>query len=244
MAAGGSAGFVDSIAGGGGIITLPALLAAGLPPTLALGTNKLQSSFGSLTASVRYGAAGLVRPGDMAPGILATAAGAGLGALAVGAIDAGLLRFLVPSLLLGILLFLALRPRFGLQGGARKLPLLPFWIGSGLVLGFYDGFFGPGTGTFWAMALVGLAGLDLREATARTKVVNFASNLVSLAIFATAGSVVVAVGLAMGAAEVAGAWAGSRMVLKRGAGLVRGMTLGVTAAMIAYVVLRYWAKVI
>jgi uncharacterized protein len=240
--AGGLAGFVDSIAGGGGMITLPALLAAGLPPHLALGTNKLQSSFGSLTASLRYRAAGIVRFRDMVPGIAATAAGAGIGALAVGAVDSGLLRLLIPLLLLAILVFLLLRPRFGLAQAESRVAWLPFWIIAGLSLGFYDGFFGPGTGTFWAMALVGLAGLDMRAATAHTKVANFTSNLISLAVFLAAGSVRLQIGLAMGAAEIAGAWAGSHLVLRRGAAFVRAVTLAVTAVMIAYVVLRYWVR--
>ena len=240
VVAGGIAGFVDSIAGGGGIITLPALLAAGLPPHLALGTNKLQATFGSLTASLRYRAAGIVRFRDILPGIAATAVGAGLGALAVSTVDAGILRILIPLLLLAILIFLALRPRFGLQKEERRVGWLPFWIIAGLTLGFYDGFFGPGTGTFWAMALVGLAGLDMQGATAHTKVANFTSNLLSLAVFAIAGTVAITIGLAMGAAEAAGAWAGSRMVLKRGAAFVRMVILAVTGAMIVYIVVRYW----
>lgn len=239
---GGAAGFVDSIAGGGGMITLPALLAAGLPPHLALGTNKLQSSFGSLTAALRYRAAGIVRFRDMVPGIAATAAGACAGSLAVGAVDSRLLSVLIPILLIAILVFLAIRPRFGLQQGERKVSWLPFWIVAGLALGFYDGFFGPGTGTFWAMALVGLVGLDMRGATAHTKVVNFASNIVALAIFLAAGSVLAPIGVAMGLAETAGALAGSRLVLRRGAGFVRAMTLAVTAAMVLYIVLRYWIR--
>ncbi len=238
--AGGAAGFVDSIAGGGGMITLPALLAVGLPPHLALGTNKLQSCFGSLTASLRFRAAGIVRIRDLIPGIVATAVGAGLGALAVGSLGSGPLRLLIPILLVGILAFLAIRPRFGLGAGKRKIGWLPFWVVAGLTLGFYDGFFGPGTGTFWAMALVGLAGLDLRGATAHTKVVNFTSNLVALAVFLSAGAVIAPLGMAMGAAEVVGAWAGSRMVLERGTGFVRAMTLAVTGAMVVYIVLRYW----
>jgi uncharacterized protein len=238
--AGGIAGFVDSIAGGGGMISLPALLAAGLPPHLALGTNKLQSSFGSLTASLRYRAAGIVRFRDMVPGIAATAIGAGLGALAVGAVDSGVLRLLIPVLLLAILVFLVLRPRFGLRQEESRVGWIPFWIIAGLILGFYDGFFGPGTGTFWAMALVGLAGLDMRGATAHTKVANFTSNVVSLAVFLSAGTVIMTLGLAMGAAQAAGAWAGSRMALRKGAGFIRIVTLAVTGAMIVYIVIRYW----
>ncbi|MEI6388111.1 MAG: TSUP family transporter [Spirochaetota bacterium] len=234
------AGFVDSIAGGGGIITLPALLAAGLPPHLALGTNKLQSSFGSLTAMLRYRRAGLIRLRSLVPGIAATALGAALGALTVGALDATVLKILIPALLLVIVIFLALKPRFGMEMGTQRLPWLPFWISGGLVLGFYDGFFGPGTGTFWAIALVAFAGLDMRGATAHTKVANFTSNIVSLVVFTLAGTIVLPLGLAMGAAQALGAWAGSHLVLKRGAGLVRGVLMAMSACIVIYIVLRYW----
>lgn len=234
------AGFVDSIAGGGGIITLPALLAAGIPPHFALGTNKLQSSFGSFTAMFRYGFAGLLQPRRLLPGVLATAAGAALGAVAVGSIDATVLKVLIPLLLIAIVVFLLLRPRFGLSEGRARLPWVPFWLGGGLVLGFYDGFFGPGTGTFWAIALVGLAGLEMRGATAHTKVANFTSNIVSLGVFAAAGSVILPLGLAMGAAQALGAWAGSHLVLRRGAGLVRTVLIGMSACIVVYIALRYW----
>jgi hypothetical protein len=240
VAAAAVAGFVDSIAGGGGIITLPVLLAAGLPPHFALGTNKLQSTFGSLTATLRYRAAGILRFGDIVPGIAATAVGAALGALAVGAIDTTFLRVLIPILLLAIVAFLALRPRFGMAPARRRLNWLPFWIGAGLLLGFYDGFFGPGTGTFWAIALVGFAGLEMQGATAYTKVANFTSNLVSLAIFISAGTVLAPIGLAMGLAEAGGAWAGSRLVLKRGAGLVRSVLMIVSVGVVLYIVAKYW----
>jgi uncharacterized protein len=234
------AGFVDSIAGGGGIITLPALLAAGLPPHLALGTNKLQSSFGSLTATLRYRRAGILSIRKILPGLAATAAGAALGAIAVGAIHSSFLTYLIPALLVAILAFIALRPRFGLDAGKARVAWLPFWLGAGLVLGFYDGFFGPGTGTFWAMALVGLAGLDMQAATANTKAANFASNLVSLAVFLAAGSVIFPLCLAMGLAQAAGAYLGSKMVLKRGATFVRTTLVAMTAGILIYIVLRYW----
>ncbi len=234
------AGFVDSIAGGGGIITLPALLAAGLPPHLALGTNKLQSSFGSLAATLRYRAGGALKLGAILPGLAATALGAALGAVAVGAINPAFLRVLIPILLACILVFLLIKPRFGVSAGRRRIPHLPFWIGAGLVLGFYDGFFGPGTGTFWAIALVALAGLDLGAATANTKAANFASNIVSLGVFLSAGTVIAPVGLAMGLAQALGALLGSRMVLKNGAPFVRIVLLVMTAGMIVYLVVRYW----
>ena len=238
-----AAGFVDSIAGGGGIITLPALLAAGLPPHLALGTNKLQSSFGSLAATLRYRAAGLVDLREMAPGIAATAIGAAAGAAAVGAIDASFLKVFIPALLLCIVALLALNPRFGADASARRIPRLPFWIGSGLVFGFYDGFFGPGTGTFWTIALVALAGFEMRGAAARTKVANFTSNIVSLGVFLSAGSVLFPLGVAMGAAQACGALLGSRMVVRRGAPFVRGILMLMSGGIVAYVIIKYWVLV-
>jgi uncharacterized membrane protein YfcA len=234
------AGFVDSIAGGGGIITLPALLAVGLPPHLALGTNKLQSSFGSLTATLRYRAAGIIRLREVVPGIIATALGSALGALAVAAIDTTFLRILIPVLLLLIVVFLAVKPRFGLAAATRRVAWLPFWIIGGLALGFYDGFFGPGTGTFWAIALVGLAGLEMQGATGYTKVANFTSNLVSLAVFLWAGTVLIPIGLAMGVAQAGGAWLGSHMVLKKGAGFVRTILMIMSVCIVFYIILRYW----
>lgn len=238
--AAGIAGFVDSIAGGGGIITIPVLLAVGLPPHLALGTNKLQSSFGSLAATVKFGRSGLFKLRDIIPGIVATAVGAALGALTVGKIDSTVLSILIPVMLVCILIFLLVKPRFGLEAGKRRLPPLLFWISAGLLLGFYDGFFGPGVGTFWAMALVSLAGLDMQSATAHTKAVNFTSNIVSLIMFFFAGTVVLPIGLIMGAAETAGAYMGSRLVLKRGAALVRVMLITMTCAVLVYLVLKQW----
>jgi uncharacterized membrane protein YfcA len=139
-----------------------------------------------------------------------------------------------------ILLFVAFRPRFGLEAGRRRMAWIPFWLLAGLALGFYDGFFGPGTGTFWAIALVALAGLDMRDATAHTKVANFTSNIVSLAVFAVAGTIVLPIGLAMGLAQALGAWAGSHMVLKRGAAFVRVVFIVMTTGVVGYIVARYW----
>lgn len=240
VAAAAVAGFVDSIAGGGGIITLPALLAVGMPPHLALGTNKLQSSFGSFTATLRYGSAGLMKSRELLPGVLATAVGAALGAFTVGRIDASILKILIPLLLVAIVVFLLVKPRFGLAEGRARLPWVPFWIGGGLLLGFYDGFFGPGTGTFWAIALVGLAGLEMRGATAHTKVANFTSNIVSLGVFAWAGTLVLPIGLAMGAAQAIGAWTGSHLVIRRGAGLVRRVLIVMSLGIVIYIGLKYW----
>lgn len=226
------AGFVDSIAGGGGIITLPALLAAGLPPHLALGTNKLQSTFGSLTATLRFRAAGIVRLRDLLPGIAATAAGAALGAFAVGAIDAGFLKALIPVLLLAIVLFLALKPRFGLQEGRKRLPWTPFWIGAGLLLGFYDGFFGPGTGTLLIFLNVGVLGFDFLRASALAKAANWGSNVAALALFLSHGSWIPALALVLALGNLAGGLLGARLAIGRGAGWVRWVFVAVASALL------------
>ncbi len=237
--AGGLAGFVDSIAGGGGLIALPALLAAGLPPHEALATNKLQGSFGTLSASVNYARLGLMRLRELLEGVAFTFVGAAAGAWAVQQFEAGFLRDLVLAMLILIFIYTLLSPRLGFQPGPRRVPALLFYMLAGLALGFYDGFFGPGTGSFWTLALILLMGLGLKEATAQTKIFNFTSNIVALAVFIAAGLVVWPAGLAMGAGQLAGAWMGSTMVHRRHARFVRVFFLLVVAATIARLA---WAR--
>jgi len=226
-------GFVDSIAGGGGIITLPALLAAGVPPHLALGTNKLQASFGSFTAAWRYRRGGMFRLRDLRWGIACTALGAVAGTVTIQLLPADLLARLIPVLLAVIFVYMLVNPRLG--EGARPQRLAPagFYLLFGGLIGFYDGFFGPGTGSFWVVAFVIWMGFDLRKATGHTKALNFTSNFVSLATFLLGGHLVLVAGLLMGAGQVAGAWLGSHLVLKRGTGFVRLLFLAVVAATIA-----------
>ncbi|MEJ2639997.1 MAG: TSUP family transporter, partial [Desulfosarcinaceae bacterium] len=152
LAAGGlCAGFVDSIAGGGGMIALPVLLTAGLPPHMALGTNKLQSSFGSFTATLNYARKGLVRPREMVWGIVATALGAGLGTLAIQQVSATVLKGIIPVMLAVVFLYTLCSPDLGYSDTAPRLKKNLFYLVMGSLLGFYDGFFGPGTGSFWAL---------------------------------------------------------------------------------------------
>ena len=226
LLAGLAAGFVDSIAGGGGLITLPALLALGLPPHLALGTNKLGSTMGVLTALARYRGGGLVRVRPWLPAVVCTAIGAACGTLLIQRLPADFLGWLIPVLLLAILVYTLGSPDLGSQPSRERLGRRLFQVVFGLGLGFHDGFFGPGTGAFWALALVALAGLDLRRATGATKVMNATSNVVALAFFLLAGKVAVTVGLAMGAGQVIGAVLGSRQVLRRPPGFVRWFLIG------------------
>jgi uncharacterized membrane protein YfcA len=230
------AGFVDSIAGGGGIITVPALLAVGLPPHLALGTNKLQSSFGSLTAAIHYSSKGLVVLRETLLGVATTAVGAAAGTIIIQRISPGMLRHVIPVLLVAVFVYLLRSPEVSEDDRAARLGRVAFYTLFGLTIGFYDGFFGPGTGSFWAVAFVAMLGLGLKRATAHTKVMNFTSNVVSLFCFLLGGNVVFAAGLTMGACEVGGALLGSRLVIVRGVRFVRVFFLCVVAATLARLV--------
>ncbi len=216
-----AAGFLDSIAGGGGIITVPVLLAVGLPPHMALGTNKLQASFGSFTATMRYGMKGLYKLENIWPGIIFTFIGAVIGTWLVQRLDGGFLNRLIPFMLLVLFLYTLFQPRLGEKDSHARWPAGLFWLVFGLSIGFYDGFFGPGTGSFWTIALVTLLGLNLKNATGTTKPMNFTSNIVSLSVFLIGGNVLIPLGLLMGAAQFAGAWLGSHLVLRRSPRFIR-----------------------
>jgi Predicted permeases len=219
------AGTVDAIAGGGGLITVPALLNLGLPVPLALGTNKFQSSFGSVSASIHFLRCRAVTLRECRLGIFTTLVGSLLGAFAVQQIDSDLLANLVPWLLAAILLYTLLRPQIGTNDHPPKLSVPLFFTGFGLTLGFYDGFFGPGTGSFWAIALILVLGQNFARATAFTKIMNATSNLAALALFLIADLVHFGAGLAMAAGQLLGGKLGAHLVVTRGARFIRPIFL-------------------
>ncbi|MBE2215521.1 MAG: TSUP family transporter [Opitutaceae bacterium] len=232
------AGFVDSIAGGGGLISMPALLAAGMPPHLALGTNKLQSAMGTTFATANYARRGLITREGLALGVGITGPAAFFGAFAVTRLPGDLLVRVIPWLLGAIFVYVLVSPRIGDERRHARLAPAAFHGLFGLVLGFYDGFFGPGTGTFWTMGYVMLMGFTLPHATGHTKVMNLTSNVASLAWFAWHGDVAWLAGLLMGAANIAGALTGSTLAIRRGAGFIRVVFLLVVGATIARLVWR------
>ena len=223
------AGFVDSIAGGGGIISLPVLLSVGIPPHQALGTNKLQGSFGSLTAAVNYTRKGLVDFKAIVPGIVFTALGAALGTVAIQMLSVAFLQHVIPLLLAAVFLYTLFSPDMGRRDAKPKMDERLFYLLVGLMLGFYDGFFGPGTGSFWTVLFVLLLGIDLKKATAHTKITNFTSNIVALSVFIIGGKVLFLAGIIMGTGQMAGAFSGSRLVIRNGVGFVRVFFLVVVA---------------
>jgi len=234
------AGFVDSIAGGGGIITLPALLAVGIAPHEALATNKLQSSFGSFTSAINYARLGLMNPKELIIGVVFTLIGAGIGAIVVQQFKADSLVFLIIIMLIVIFVYTFLTPNLGAIKQEHKMPHTLFYIIFGLLIGFYDGFFGPGTGSFWTMALVLLIGLDLKAATAQTKLFNFTSNIVSLIVFIYSGLVIWLAGIVMGVGQVIGAFLGSSLVSKREVKFIRNFFLVIVGLTIIKLVYQYY----
>ncbi|MEN9433703.1 MAG: hypothetical protein RLZZ422_1292 [Pseudomonadota bacterium] len=230
VALAGFAGWVDSIGGGGGLITIPALLWAGLPPVQVLATNKLQSSFGSLTATINYTRQGYLKPSDYKVAIVLTFIGSALGALLVQQIDSSILSKIIPFLMIAFALYFIFAPALNDQDRQRRITLIGFGLTAGLGIGFYDGFFGPGTGTFFVMAAVLLLGLGIQKATGLTKLLNFTSNLAALIIFALHGEVLWALGILMGLGQIAGSFIGSQMASKHGAKLIRPVLVVVSLA--------------
>jgi uncharacterized protein len=226
------AGTVDAIAGGGGLVTLPALLAAGLPPAAALGTNKGQSVFGSGAALMRYARAGLVDGRVARVSFPAGLVGSLGGAALVLLVPPALLRPVVLGLLVVVAVVLAVRP--AAPAGPRESAhrSLPVAAAIALVIGAYDGFFGPGTGTFLIFAFVMFFGAGMREASADAKVVNFASNLAAVALFSTRGLVLWNVALPMAAGQFAGGLAGAHLAVRGGDRLVRWVVLLVVVALV------------
>ena len=221
------AGFVDSIAGGGGLIALPVLLFIGLPPQAALGTNKLQGSFGTFSASYHYIKKGRASLRGAIPGIVFTLAGSLAGAFLVQSLDSHIIEPLIPVLLLVVFVYTFFSTRIGFNENPPKMRASLFYLLFGLLLGFYDGFFGPGTGSFWTAGFMFFLGFGMTRATGHTKIMNFTSNIVSLACFGLGNNIYYAVGLTMALGQVVGARIGSGMAIKRGALFIRPVFLSI-----------------
>ena len=219
-------GVIDAVAGGGGLITLPAYLLAGLPAHLASGTNKCGNAFGTFLATGRF-----LKRGDVhLPSALAGAAGALAGAWAGVRLNLIMPEQVLYYVMLAVVpvmaVFLLLKRDFGGEdrsGQLGRTQLVAMALGIGLAMGVYDGFFGPGAGTFLILAFTGLCRFDLLTASGNTKVANSASNLASLITFALAGKVLWAVGIPAALCGIAGNYLGAGLALKGGAKVIRPM---------------------
>jgi uncharacterized protein len=233
-------GFVDSIAGGGGLIMMPALFFVGASPLQALGTNKLQSVFGTSVALRNYGRSGLVewRPNRLTVALVF--AGAVVGALVVQLIQTRLLNLIIPVLLVASALYVLLSPRMSDEDAHHRVTAKGY-APIGAAIGFYDGFFGPGTGTFFSTSLVALRGYGLTKATALTKLFNFSSNVASVLLFALGGHMLWLLGLCMAVGAMIGGWLGSHSALRFGARLIRPLLVTISLALTAKLLWGYFA---
>lgn len=235
----GIAGFIDAIAGGGGLITIPALLAAGLPPAAALATNKLQASGGSFSASLYFVRKKAVDLRTVWKMILGTFSGAMIGTIAVQLIDASIVKSLLPILVLVVGLYFLFSPKLGEKDCHQRLSFTAFALAAAFPIGFYDGFFGPGTGSFLCVAFVTLLGFNLAKATAHAKILNFTSNFTSLVFFILGGEVYWTLGFVMMIGGFLGARLGAKMVLTKGQKLIRPMVVIMAFIMTAKMMYDY-----
>lgn len=221
MAAAFIAGFVDAIAGGGGLITVPALLLVGVTPLEALATNKLQGIFGAGSAAVSYASKGHVDIRNQLPVAFACFLGAAFGAFASTRVPADYLRAALPIVLIAIALYFVFKRKLDDTDRTHLIPpfLLRFMVMP--LVGFYDGLFGPGAGSFYMLAFVSLGGLGMLKATAHTKLLNFASNVGGFVVFAFIGVVLWKTGLMMGLSQFFGARLGATFAMRKGSKIIK-----------------------
>jgi uncharacterized protein len=224
------AGAIDAMAGGGGLLTIPAMLAAGLPPVAALGTGKLMSTLGTGSAVIAYARAGQIDLRALAFPVAAAFIGSAAGAVVVQHVDPTFLGALVPLLLIGMALYFWLAPPMGTLDRQARLGRAGLAAVCGAI-GFYDGFFGPGTGSFLTLALVALGGLGLVRAIANTKLINLATNVSALAAMIAGGHVLWLLGMAMAAANVAGNQLGAFLAIRHGGKGVRPLLVILSLAL-------------
>jgi uncharacterized membrane protein YfcA len=225
------AGFVDSIAGGGGLLTVPALLISGMDPVTAIATNKVQGLFGITTSSVQYVRHGVTSVREMRWLMLIAGIASVLGAAFVTSIPTQHLKAALPLVLMAIAIYILMSPRLG---DVEAEPRMREGVFAGTVIpaiGFYDGAIGPGGGSFYTLSFLGLRGDTILRATGKTKLVNLASNLGSFLLFVFAGKIVWLVGIVMAIGSVLGARTGSALAIKNGGKIIRPMLVLACSAM-------------
>lgn len=220
-------GFMDAIAGGGGLITLPAYILAGVPIHSALATNKLSSVTGAVFSAFRYWRHKFVDLGFIFPSILTALAGSALGARLALAVDEAYMRYIL-MIVLPLAAVAVLRPKAFDDSRAGTLPrgrAMALAAVISLVVGGYDGFYGPGTGTFLILLYTAVARMDVRHASGNAKMVNLSTNLAAFVIFLFSGKMIVVLGLAAGAFSIAGHWTGAGLAIRGGPRIVRPVVM-------------------
>jgi uncharacterized membrane protein YfcA len=226
------AGLIDTLAGGGGLIVLPALIMCGIPPLQALGTNKLQGTMGTATATLMMFKNNKVKLQDVKYMMLTAFLGAVLGTIIIQWVDTQLLSVMIPIVLLFIGVYFLLSPNVSEEQRQAKVSQEKYKMSVVPAIGCYDGMFGPGTGSFFALAGVSMRGFGLITATAQAKPLNFATNLASLLVFIMAGQVIWAVGILMMVGQVLGAWLGAHCLFIVNPRYIKGIVVVMCFAML------------
>ncbi|NOI66315.1 TSUP family transporter [Vibrio sp. 99-8-1] len=238
-----AAGFIDAVAGGGGMLTIPALLSIGLPPHIALGTNKLAASFASSTAAVTFYRKKLFKPQFWLHAFFATLIGATVGTFIVDAISTEWLEKAIPLIVLATAIYTIWHKSPPTTGTTLPEKCKKFtqtqWI-QGITLGFYDGVAGPGTGAFWMVSSMAVYRLNILLASGLSKAMNFTSNFTSFVTFALLGHVNWVLGLTMGVCLMLGAYVGAHSAIKFGAKFIRPVFVTVVSIMAIKLAYEAW----
>lgn len=225
------AGLIDTIAGGGGLLTIPVLLSTGMSPMSALATNKFQSVFGTFSASVHFVRKKFVNLAEIKWMILVAFIGSIVGSFTLFQIDPSILQKTIPILLIAIGFYFLFSKNVGQIEKHKIVSMLFFTAIVVFIISFYDGFFGPGTGSFFTIAFIFLLGLNISKATAQTKVLNFTTNFGSLLFFLYFGDIYFVAGLVMGVGQIIGATIGAKLVIKNGSKIIRPLIVVISFAM-------------
>ena len=236
------AGLVDAIGGGGGLISLPAYLFAGLPVHMAIATNKLSSSCGTALATGRFIRNGLVNFRLAVPSVIAAVLGSSLGARLSLAVSESVMKYILLAVLPAAAFFVLNRHLFrneGKHAAVADRRTLAVCIAAAFVIGMYDGFYGPGTGTFLIIAFTVFARMTVESANAQAKVINLTTNITSLAVFLLNGQVLFPLGLAGALCNMAGNWVGSGLAITKGAKIARPVILLVLLLLLAKILFNF-----
>ncbi|WP_117233256.1 sulfite exporter TauE/SafE family protein [Vibrio maerlii] len=237
------AGFIDAVAGGGGMLTVPALLSIGLPPHIALGTNKLAATFASSTAAVTYFRKKLFDPKCWVKAFWATLLGATIGTLVVDAISTEWLEKVLPLVILGAAIYTIFNRSPNATQNILPKPCPKHnkkQVIQGFTLGFYDGVAGPGTGAFWTVSSMAIYKINILLASGLAKAMNFTSNFTSLVTFAVLGHINWMLGLTMGVCLMAGAYVGAHSAIKFGAKFIRPVFITVVSILAVKLAYEAW----
>lgn len=225
---------IDSIAGGGGIISLPAIIATGVPPHLALGTNKFASTCASFTSTLKFAKSKKIHFPLVKYQIPCTVVGASLGVYTALRVDEGFLNWFIVVMIIAVAFYTIVKKDFGQSANFKGLDRQKIIYGMlfAFGLGFYDGFFGPGTGAFLIFLFISVFGFDFTVAAGNGKILNFVSNVVSLILFALSGKIIYLVGIPMAISMIFGAYVGTHIAIKNGAKVIKPIFITIALALV------------